>query len=192
LRSWRRQSARSRLGRRQEEIAQLLAAGITEEMEAREKALRSGYPAKAGGKSRELRLELEDLQDQIGDVTRMKARLELERLGLEKEQADERFREAQAVVEEILPRFQAVEAELTQAHTIATNIGSGRHTITQQISRARQNLWNVDALYREQQQREIEERRQQIEEGMQRQREEQAEAFNAAAEATNPPQIQVN
>ena len=132
------------------------------------------------------------MQDQIGDVTRMKARLELERLGLEKEQADERFREAQAVVEEILPRFQAVEAELTQAHTIATNIGSGRHTITQQISRARQNLWNVDALYREQQQREIEERRQQIEEGMQRQREEQAEAFNAAAEATNPPQIQVN
>lgn len=72
------EQAKQRIKARQEEITTQLAAGITKEVEEREKSLRSGYPAKSGKRSREARLELEDLQDQTQDVERMRARLELE------------------------------------------------------------------------------------------------------------------
>jgi len=183
--------AEQRIQGRQEEIAELLAAGITREIEAREKALRSGYPARPGNKSRELRLELEDLQDQTQDVARMRVRLELEQANLDLADLDRRYRAAQAEAVEIEPRFKEVEAELKQAQLLANNISGARHGVRERINRAKQNLWSLDAAYRVEEEQAVEERRQQQQEGFRRQMEERNAEFDEAVEEQRSPQIQV-
>lgn len=185
------EQAEQRIKARQEEITTQLAAGITKEVEEREKSLRSGYPAKSGKRSREARLELEDLEDQTQDVARLKARLELELANLDLADLDRRYQQAMEDAAEVEPRFKEVERELAAARLLANSISNARHGIRERINRGKQTLWQVDAVYRAEQEQEIEERRQREEEGLRRQWEEKTAEINAAVGEQNPAQIQV-
>jgi chromosome segregation ATPase len=180
--------AQTRIGSRIEEIATQIATGTKEQREEREKSLRKGYPAKASQSQRELRLEQQDLQDQLGDLARMRARLQLEEVGLDLAAVVKLRDQYVAEVNELEGPHRELTEKLEAARARAQNTRSHESGLREARSRAEATLYQLDSDYREKIEREIDERRRREEEGMKRQREERTREFAAAVDESNKEQ----